>query len=64
MTDERKELKELKLLVRKFLYEMRHVPYRALDCDQMLVHELEGKLWDAIRAKRKKRAKACTTKKC
>ncbi len=42
------ELTELKNLVRQFLEETIHVPFRAVDCNQDRVEELWEKLSDAI----------------
>lgn len=48
--------RELKSLVRKFLREIRHVPFRAVDCDQDAVDELRSRLRKAAGAARKRRA--------
>jgi hypothetical protein len=46
------ELESLKRLVRKYLRETRHVPLRAVDCDQMLVYDLLDKMHEATKRKR------------
>ncbi len=45
------ELRSLKTLVRQFLKAVQHVPFRAIDCDQHLVNDLECKLLDATRSR-------------
>jgi hypothetical protein len=40
----RDELVELKSLVREFIDEIEHVPFRAVDCDQEAVYDLWNKL--------------------
>ena len=49
------ELKALKHLVRRFLREIKHVPFRSLDCDQKLVNELEIQLLEATSVKRQRK---------
>jgi len=44
------ELIELKSLVRQFIDEIEHVPFRAVDCDQETVYTLWNKLIDATGA--------------
>lgn len=51
------ELKKLKKLVRQFLRELRWVPFRAIDCDQIAVEELWLALEDATKPKRRKKRK-------
>lgn len=46
------ELKALKALVRQYLKAVEHVPFRALDCDQKLVFDLESQLREAAAARR------------
>lgn len=49
------ELEELKSLVRSFLREIEHVPFRAVDCDQETVRDLMGRLERATKNKRGKK---------
>jgi hypothetical protein len=44
------ELIELKSLVREFIDEIEHVPFRAIDCDQETVYTLWNKLIEATGA--------------
>ena len=44
------ELIELKSLVREFIDEIEHVPFRAVDCDQEAVYTLWNKLIEATGA--------------
>ena len=44
------ELIELKSLVREFIDAIKHVPFRAIDCDQESVYTLWNKLIDATGA--------------
>ena len=55
MTDRdfRAELIALKAIVRQYLKAVEHVPFRALDCDQRLVFELEAQLRGAAAARRR-----------
>jgi hypothetical protein len=46
----RDELVELKSLVREFIDEIEHVPFRAVDCDQEAVYTLWNKLIEATGA--------------
>lgn len=48
----RDELVELKTLVKQFLGEIEHVPFRAIDCDQEVVYYLREKLVYATRSKK------------
>jgi len=50
------ELKALKSLVRMYLKAVEHVPFRALDCDQKLVFDLESQLWEATAVRRRRKA--------
>lgn len=52
---EKSELEELKSLVRSFLKEIEHVPFRAVDCDQETVRDLMGRLERATKNKRGKK---------
>jgi len=54
MTTENTELKELKQLVGEFLNAAYYVPFRAVDCDQLLVEELWKKLADAVNFQKKR----------
>ena len=45
-----RELEELKGLVRDFLEATKHVPFRAVDCDQEIVYTLWNKLIEATGA--------------
>lgn len=47
------ELEDLKSLVRSFLAEIEHVPFRAVDCDQGTVKHLKGRLQRASEPSRK-----------
>ena len=47
--------RELKTLVRRFLREIRHVPFRAVDCNQDAVDDLRERLRKATRPTRKRR---------
>ena len=47
--------KELKSLVRRFLKEIEHVPFRAVDCDQEAVKDLKARLKRAIKNKKGQR---------
>lgn len=49
------ELDRLKALVRMFLDEISFVPFRAIDCDQIMVDELWWRLREATERRRKKR---------
>lgn len=51
----RSELEGLKSLVRSFLEEIEHVPFRAVDCDQETVRGLMGQLERATKNKRGKK---------
>jgi len=53
--DLRAELKELKLLVRRFFNAVASVPFRAVDCDQDTVEALREKLIAASQIVRKAR---------
>lgn len=46
------ELEELKSLIRSFLEEIEHVPFRAVDCDQETVRDLMGRLERATKNKK------------
>lgn len=46
--------RQLKSLVRRFLHEIRHVPFRAVDCNQDAVDDLRKQLRKAIRPSRRR----------
>lgn len=52
---EKSELEELRSLVRNFLEEIEHVPFRAVDCDQEAVKDLKVRLKRAIKNKKGQR---------
>ena len=51
------ELEDLKSLVRSFLEEIKHVPFRAVDCDQDTVKHLKARLQQASGSSLKRKAK-------
>ena len=53
--DLRAELKNIKLLVRRFFDAVASVPFRAVDCDQDTVEKLREKLLAASQVERKAR---------